>query len=256
MKIIAIICAYDEEEVIKNCVENAREQGLSPIIIDNGCTDGTIKIARGLEVPIFEHKTEKFDCHQLIKWGVRTAKRIGCDWYTIKDADEMFETYDGRKVADVVAEADEAGHNSMRFDLYEFWPTVDDDLSIKDFTERIQHYTYCSSNYLKMIKNSREIRTYSPHEPRGKIMESPVRLLARHYKFINLEQGRRKVKSRLARFDTNVRKNTQYNGFTDESKFYVLEKDVYSRLNKVNGTWVGKRVFNGWRTHCKQGGHN
>lgn len=249
MKIIAIICVYDEEEVIESCIKNAREQGLVPIVIDNGCTDRTIKIVRRLRVPVFVHKTEEFDCNELIVWGIKRAKEIDCDWYTIKDADEIFETYDGRKITELVDEADRTGYNCMRFDLYEFWPTVDDDLTIKDFKERIQYYTFVGANYLKMIKNSPEIYTHSPHEAGGKIRESPVQPLIRHYKFTSLEQGRRKVKSRLSRFDTNIRKNTQYNGFTDESKYYVLEKEIYSRLNKFDGTWIRKKVFKGWRTH-------
>ncbi|GAG79173.1 unnamed protein product, partial [marine sediment metagenome] len=67
-----------------------------------------------------------------------------------------------------------------------------------------------------------------------------------HYKFISLEQGRRKVKSRLSRYDTKGL-HAQYRNFTDESKFYVLEKNIYSKLHKFDGTWIRERVFDGWR---------
>lgn len=248
IKIIAIICVYNEEEVIKKCIENGREQGLDVIVVDNGCTDRTVGIAKGLGVPVFEHITEKYNVFELNKWAISCAKKIGCDWYVLKDADEMFETYDRKTaVREAVIKASREGYNCMRFDMYEFWPTVDDDLSIADFTERIQYYSYWNSRYLKMIKNSPEIYTESHHAPEGAIKESPERLILKHYKFISLEQGRRKVKSRLNRFHTTKGANSQYNKFTDESKFYVLEKDIYSKLHKFDGTWIKTRVFDGWR---------
>ena len=247
MKIIAFINVYNEEEMIGTCIKNAREQGLDVIVIDNGCTDRTITIAKGQGVPVFENKTEKYNVFELNEWAISQAKKIGCDWYVAKDADEMFETYDGRKIVEVINEADGLGYNCMRFDMYEFWPTVDDDLSITDFTERIQYYSYFSSRYLKMIKNSPEIYTDSHHVPRGVIKESPNGLILRHYKFIGLEQGRRKVKTRRARIANIKGVCKQYNEFTYATKFYVLEKEVYQRLNKYDGTWIRKKVFDGWR---------
>lgn len=257
IKIIAFTIVFNEEEIIEKCLKNAKEQGLIPIVIDNGCSDGTIGIVKDMGIPVFEHITQKYHVYRLIDKAILKAKKIGCNWYVLKDADEIFETYDGRKVVEVVNEADKAGYNCMRFDMYEFWPTIDDDLSIKDFTERIQHYSYYSSNYLKMIKNSKEIRTRDPHTPGGTIKESPTRLLFRHYKFISLEQGRRKARNRLIIKRCATKKKhvsrrfydfaARFNVPTDEDKFYVLEKDVYSKLHKFDGTWNKKRVFDGWR---------
>lgn len=248
IKIIAIICVYNEEEVIEKCIENAREQGFTPIVIDNGCTDGTAEILKRLNVLVFERFTEKFDCDELIKWGIVVAKQIGCDWYVIKDADDFFETYDGKKVSEVVKEANDEGYNCMRFDMYEFWPTVDDDLDIEDFTDRIRYYSYYNSRYLKMVKNSSEINLDNPHYAKGVIKESPVRLVFKHYKFINLKQGKIKVQERLLRRIEKKDICTQYDNFTTAAKFYVLERNVYSKLYKFEGMLVKKRVFDGWRS--------
>jgi len=260
MKIIAFTIVYNEEEIIEKCLKNAKEQGLSSIVIDNGCTDGTIGIVKDMGVPVFECITERYHVYNLIKWAISKARKIGCDWYVLKDADELFETYDGRKIIDVVNEADRAGYNCMRFDMYEFWPTVIDDMSIKDFTKRIQYYSYYGCNYLKMIKNSKEICTKDPQTPKGTQKESPTRLLFRHYKFIDLEQGKRKARNRFIVkgcltkkrhppfYDFAGRFNVPIGG---EDKFYVLEKDVYSKLHKFDGTWNKERVFDGWRGYWK-----
>lgn len=250
MKIIAFTIVYNEEEVIAKCIKNAREQGLDIIVIDNGCTDRTIKIAKSYGVPIYEYKTDKYNVFEVNKWAIAKVREIGCDWFVLKDADEIFETYDGKKIIEAVAEADVAGCNCMRFDMYEFWPTVDDDMTIKDFTKRIQHYSYFGDKHLKMIKNCAEIGIDNPHRPYGQIKESSERLVLGHYKFISLEQGRRKTKSRLSRYyyprkgDGHSR---QYNNFTDESKYYVLEEETYKRLHRFNGKWIKEKVFDGWR---------
>lgn len=247
IKIIAFTTVYNEEEHIEKCIENAKEQGLDVIVIDNGCTDSTMEIAKSLGVPLFEHKTEKYDVYEINKWAISQAKKIGCDWYVVKDADEIFETYDKRKVIEVVSEADSQGYNCIAFDMYEFWPTIDDDLTIKDFTKRIKYYSYYTSRHLKMIKNSPEIWTINPHRPEGVIKESPTKLVQRHYKFISVEQGRRKVKSRLSRVSHPKTRGLQYRNFTNESRYYVLERDIYHRLYKYDGTWIRKKVFDGWR---------
>lgn len=247
MKIIAFIIVYNEEEVVEKCIKNAWEQGLCVIVIDNGCTDGTLDIVRKLDVPIFEYKTIKYNVFELNKFAISKARQVGCDWYVLKDADEIFSTYEGLRVSVLVKAANSFGYNCVRFDTYEFWPTVDDDLAIQDFTDRIQYYSYFGSQHLKMIKNSPEIYTDNPHAPVGIIRECPSRLILKHYKFISLDQGRRKVKARLSRYDTTRGFHMQYNKFTDESKFYVLEKDVYSKLYKFDGTLIKKKVFDGWR---------
>jgi len=250
MKIIAFIIVYNEEEIIAKCIKNAREQGLDVIVIDNGCVDRTIEIVKAQGVPIYEHKTDKYNVFEVNKWAISKVREIGCDWLVLKDADEIFETYDGRKIAEAVTEADIAGYNCMRFESYEFWPTVIDDLDIKDFTERIRYYSYFGDKHLKMIKNCAEIGIDNPHRPYGQIKESPERLVLKHYKFISLEQGRRKVKTRLSRYHYPRKGNghsRQYNEFTSESKFYVLEEMIYPRLFKFNGILIKKKVFDGWR---------
>ncbi|GAH16098.1 unnamed protein product, partial [marine sediment metagenome] len=89
MKIIAFIIVYNEEEIIEKCIENAKEQGLETIVIDNGCTDSTIEIVKSLGIPVYENKTEKYRIHEIYRWAIACVKKIGCDWYVVKDADEM-----------------------------------------------------------------------------------------------------------------------------------------------------------------------
>ena len=247
MQINAFIFVYNEEAMIENCILNARKQGLYPIVIDNGCTDGTMGIVKGMCVPMYEHITTNYNVYEFNEWAIARMKEMGCDWYVQLDADEVFESYGEETVAEVVSEADAGGYNCIRFDLYEFWPTEDDDMGITDIAERIRYYSYYDDNHLKLIKNSPEINTICSHRPRGELREYPEHLIMRHFKFVGLEQGRQKVKDRLARFFTTTGVNMQYNEFTNASRFYVLPEEVYSGLNKFDGTWIKEKVFNGWR---------
>ena len=252
MKIIAFTYVLEEREYIARNIENSLEQGLEPIIINNGCTDGTRVVVRGCGVPVIEHVTPSFEMHDLISFGAATAKEMGCDWYILKDADELMETYDGRTIPEVIAEEDAKGYNCINFDSYSFWPTVDDDWKEPDFYKRIKHYTYFDIPYIRAIKNSPEIALDHPHLPGGEIHKSPLNLIIRHYKFLHAEQGKRKVWSRRARYDRgNLHdgSHTHYNNFEMKDSFFVLEPDIYEKLNVYNDDhqWVRRQVWNEWR---------
>ena len=253
MKVIVFTYVLDEREYIAENIENSLEQGLTPIVINNGCSDGTRAIVRGYGVPIYEHITPTFELHDLIYFGMSIAKELGCDWYILKDADELMETYDGRKIPEVIAEADAAGYNCVNFDSYSFWPTVDDDWKEEDFSKRIRHYTWFNIPWIRAIKNSPEIWLDHPHLPGGEQRLSPINFIIRHYKFLYAEQGKRKVWSRRARYDQanrSVGSHTHYDNIEMKDKFFVLEPDVYSKLNVYNDDhqWVREQVWDEWRS--------
>jgi len=252
MKVIAFTYVLDEHEYIVKNIENSLEQGLTPIFIDNGCSDGSGALVGSLGMPIYEHITPTFELHDLIYFGMGKAKEIGCDWIILKDADELIETYDGRTVLEVLAEADAAGYNCVNFDSYSFWPTVDDDMTIEDFTKRIWHYTWFDIPWVRAIKNSPEVWIDHPHLPGGTQRLSPVNLIIRHYKFLDAEQGKEKIRRRRARYDpANVSSgsHTHYNNFEMKDDYFVLKPDIYSKLNVYNEdrNWVREQVWDEWR---------
>jgi glycosyltransferase involved in cell wall biosynthesis len=252
MKVIAFTYVLDEREYMAKNIENSLEQGLTPIVINNGCSDGTSDVVREYGVPIYEHFTSTFHLHDMIYFGMNMAKEIGCDWIILKDADELMETYDGSRIKEILAEADAAGYNCVNFDSYSFWPTVDDDWNEPDFKKRIRRYTWFDIPWIRAIKNSPEIWIDHPHLPGGEQRLSPVKLIIRHYKFLNAEQGRRKVWSRKARYNPlEVAKgsHTHYNKYEMKDNYFVLEPEIYSKLNVYNEDrqWVREQVWDEWR---------
>ena len=250
MLIIALTPVYNEEQTIAKSIEDSLDNGLVPIVLDNGCTDNTMDIVKSLGVQAYQIITPVYSHIQLIKFGVCNARKLGCDWYVLKDADEIFTTYSGLKVCEEIEKADRDGYNCMDMDLYEFYPTTADDMSISDYTERIKYYTFLPAPEVRIIKSSPEISKSHTHFADGTLRMSPVKLILAHYKFLGLEHGKAKVKARRERYDPleiAQGSHTHYKYFTDESKYYVLEEEIYSKLHKFDGTWVRTQVFDGWR---------
>jgi glycosyltransferase involved in cell wall biosynthesis len=250
MKVISIINVIDEEEYIAKVLGNTVEQGMVPIVINNGGSDRVLDIVREWGVQIFDHITPTFELQDLISFGVGVAKSLGCDWYVLTDADELMETYDGRTIADVIEEEDAKGYNCINFDSYSFWATVDDDMDEPDFAKRILHYTFFDIPYIRAVKNSPEITLDHPHTPGGELRLSPVSMVIRHYKFLDADQGRRKVLARRARYDPwdlSQGSHTHYKHIGVADGYYVLVPAVYRKLNRFDGTWVRKQVWDEWR---------
>jgi hypothetical protein len=250
MKVVAFTYILDEEATIEACINNSIEQGMVPFVINNGCIDRSMDIVRGMGVECISHFTDEFDMYDLVRFGSEQARKLGCDWCVLKDADELMETYDGRTVAAVIEEADRAGYNCINFDSYSFWPTVDDDVAETDFTKRINHYTFFDIPWQRAVKNIPGVWLHHPHYAGGDVCVAPVHPIIRHYKFVDAKQGKAKVKLRRLRYkaaEVAQGSHTHYNRFTDEDRYYVLERDVYQGLNRFDGTWIRKQVWDEWR---------
>lgn len=251
MQIIALTITRNEEEYIRRCIENSREQGMYPVVVDNGSTDHTQEIVKDMDVPLFEHKTDEYNVYGIIGYGIRRIREMGCDWYMLKDADEIVETYEGYTVAHAVELASSVNRNCMGCDLYEFWPTVDDDPEVRDYMERILHYSFYDAPLTRMVRNMPGLELTGPHIVKGSQNPSNIRLVLRHYKFTGLDQGRRKVKERRERYakaNLKAGSHTQYKHFTRAKKYYVLDKNICKKLHVYDGTWVREQVFDGWRS--------
>lgn len=252
MKVVAFTYVLDEREYVKENILNSFAQGLVPVWINNGCSDGAKTEVRNLHTLVVDHITPTFELHDLISFGAEIAKGVGADWYILKDADELMETYDDRLVVEVIEEADKAGYNCVNFDSYSFWPTTTDDPNVEPFHKRIRHYTFFDIPYIRAVKVSPEIWLDHPHTPGGTLRQAPYNLVIRHYKFLDAEQGRRKVWTRRARYDkANIERgsHTHYRYFGMTEGYYVLEPEIADLLNVYNEDhqWVRKQVWNEWR---------
>lgn len=81
-KISVVIIAKNEEAVIGDCLESVRWAD-EIVLVDNGSTDKTTRVAKKYKVKIFEKKKGNFS--DLRNFG---AKKVKSDWLLYVDADE------------------------------------------------------------------------------------------------------------------------------------------------------------------------
>lgn len=250
MKIVVFTYVRNEAAYVARNVVNSLEQGLVPVMIDNGSTDGTDTLARSLGIPLHRHMTPEFVLHDMISYGVELSQSMGADWYVLKDADELMESYDDRTVARTIEDADAEGYNCVNFDSYSFWPTTSDNWSEPDYARRQTHYTFFDIPYVRAIKNSPEIWLDHPHLPGGERRQSPTNLVIRHYKFLDPDHGRRKVAERRQRYAGASRaagSHTHYDHVGTGDGYFVLGPEISHLLSVWDGHWIREQVWDEWR---------
>jgi glycosyltransferase involved in cell wall biosynthesis len=123
--VIAITRVKDEADVIGPVVEHMLGQVDHVIVEDNGSTDGTLEILAGLDVEVLHDETLGYYQSAAMSRLTDYARRQGATWVIPFDADEVWLSRDGRRIADVltglpesvlVAQADLWDHVSTAHD--------------------------------------------------------------------------------------------------------------------------------------------
>lgn len=203
MRIIGIIAAYNEEPVIRACLEHHIAQGIELYLIDNDSTDRTVAIAqeylgRGL-IGI-----EAFPRNGLHEWGrlllrkQQLAASLEADWFMHLDADEMRLAPDqSQTLVEAIEVVDEAGYNAINFLEFTFVPTLEKpDHMHANFQQTMRWYYHCLPRSLRQVKCWKkqpqpvDLVTNSGHVvlfPRQFIYPFPFRF--RHYQFLSVEHA-------------------------------------------------------------------
>jgi hypothetical protein len=132
-RIVALISAYNEADIIGPVLDHLAEQGVHSYLIDDGSTDDTVEIAsrrlgRGL---LGIERLDKADATKTA-WRAILARKLelsaelGADWYIHHDADEIRESpWPSMTLRDALQWVDRLGFNAVDFRVLNFAP-VDD----------------------------------------------------------------------------------------------------------------------------------
>src|SRR5262249_18454293 len=136
-KVIAIIAAYNEGDVIAQVVGDLIGQRVDVYLLDHGSSDDTVSrvepyLGQGLlRIERFQQELDqggwdKFVWEQILHRKEQLASELHANWFIHRDADEFRESpWPGMSLRDAVYKVDRLGCNSIDFELLNFRPTYD-----------------------------------------------------------------------------------------------------------------------------------
>lgn len=243
-RVIAILAAYNEEDIIAQVVAHLIEEGVSVYFLDNESTDGTVKavkpfLGKGLlrierfsgSAPADQAQTATFAWERILRRKEELSRELDADWFIHQDADEFRESpWSDRTLAEAIQVVDRLGYNAIDFAVLNFWPTNDRFRTGDDVRTGFRYYDAAQSFDRLQIKCWKkttavvDLAATGGHDARFAARRVfPVRFLLRHYPIRGQRHGERKVFiERRARFDAGERArgwHVQYDGIDADHNF-------------------------------------
>jgi len=221
LHVVAIIAAYNEEDIIGQVMRALIDEGVSVYLIDNRSTDGTVAAAepflgRGvIGIEQFPKDSDAgegdagFAWEQILKRKETLSRELDADWFIHHDADEFRESpWSGMTLTEAIRRVDVAGFNAIDFHLLDFRPTENTAWPVADVRDAFQFYEpgrAWDHRQIKCWKNTGgvvDLVSSGGHDAQfsGRRV-FPIRFLLRHYPIRSQAHGERKVfRERRGRF--------------------------------------------------------
>ena len=245
-RVIALIAAYNEEDIISSAIGHLVDSGVDVYLIDNRSTDNTVSEARKwlgkglLEIEEFPEKAPEgeplpFDWTAILRRKEELAATLDAAWFLHHDADEFREApWPGMKLADAIRWVDRLGYNCIDFRVFNFPPTDD---AFRPGDDPRSHFRYWNEaadfdrSQLKCWKKGSGPVSLIPSGGHEVGMSNrrvfPIPFLLRHYPIRGQTHGRRKIFSeRRGRFLDRERArewHIQYDGIEEESHDFLAD---------------------------------
>jgi hypothetical protein len=235
--VIALVAAYNEEDVIGQVIADLVGQGVQVYLVDDGSTDATVAraepwLGRGLLAVERRPAAATGSWAALLRRKEELARELPADWFLHHDADELRESpWEGITLRDAIGRVDRLGYDAIDFEVLDFWPTGEgdgfrpgDDLRTA-FTHWAPSQAFNKPQVKAWKKNAAvELVTSGGHEARfpGRRV-FPLRFLCRHYPLRGQAHGERKVfRDRQPRLGAEGRErgwHLQYEGLRPGERF-------------------------------------
>jgi hypothetical protein len=281
MKIIAIISAHNEGDIIYHVIGDLIRQGIFVYLIDHCSTDDTIfEAGKWLGKGLIHIERFPGDCGysdinrtmyvwtDILKRKEELAMALGADWYIHHDADEFREApFPSMSLAAGIRLADILGFNAIDFSLLNFRPT-NNDFKRGDDVRKFLNYFEWGEDYnslqIKAWKNTGKPVDLETHAGHSVLFEGrrifPLKFILRHYPVRSQMHGEEKVLgNRKNRFlDEERRKgwHLQYDQIVEGHDFLCSPDYLHSFhpvLTRIQIIW--SRMVNGvkfvWKMVCK-----
>ncbi len=264
-KIIAIISAHNEGDVIYHVIGDLILQGIEVYLINHCSTDSTVTeaskwLGKGLlhienfpqDAGYPEINKEQYIWQQILQRKEELADQLGADWYIHSDADEFRESpWPGLTLKQAIQVADRMGYNALDFELLNFRPVNNYFIPGTDVRETLRYYEGSE------VFNSLQIKAWKNLSIPVSIFKNgghditfpgrsvcPIKFLLRHYPIRSQSHGERKVfQERKNRFNSKERKvgwHIQYDLIEDERHNFLQSP---STLSLYDGDQVRLKIL-------------
>lgn len=205
-----MIPVFNSVDILEEVIEHALSQGIEPVVLDNGSTDGSYEVceefAKKNLIKLNRYATSKFDYALLSRILYDMALELKPDWLIRQDQDELPETgLDNVTLKEFIKNEDAKGFNLIQFDLFEFFMTDNDNELEKSIKKKFKYYSWqhdFTYRAWKHIPGTRVEDTLGhlpifPELDRYKITQK--KCVLRHYRFRDKNQALENVKQRSDR---------------------------------------------------------
>ena len=254
--VIAIIAAFNEEDIISSVIRHLIDNGIDVYLIDNHSTDDTVEeasqwLGRGLlHIERFPQPLSPeyeslglFDWSGILRRKEQLTTELSADWLIHHDADEFRESpWPGLTLKEAIRWVDKLGYNCINFQVLNFCP-VDDNFQRGDdpreyftFFENGAEFDKVQLKCWKVSKTKAFLVPSGGHEVRFEGRRAfPVSFLLRHYPIRGQRHGLKKVfaerKKRFLESERSKGWHVQYDQIKKENHYFLRDA---SRLRPFN----------------------
>jgi glycosyltransferase involved in cell wall biosynthesis len=234
-RVVAIIAAFNEEDIIAESITDLERQGVNTYLLDNGSTDDTVERASrflgGSLLNIERFPKDRFALREILARKEALAEELQADWFINHDADEFRESpWSHLNLRDAIRAVDQAGYNAIDFELLNFRPTSNGSRQVADVRRALKYYE------LGDPWDKLQVRCWKKPNVRVDLVSNaghdvcfpgrrvfPLRFVLRHYPIRSQAHGERKIfRERRPRFDPAEREggwHVQYDGIEPGHSF-------------------------------------
>ena len=249
LRVAAIICAFNEEDIISDTIASLIDGGLDVYLLDDRSTDNTVlnsarHFGRGLRGIIqinLDQQRKEYSQRRNLMAVQRFALHLDYDWFVYVDADEIrLGPWESKNLRDSIAVVDEAGYDLINFKVYNFRPTQDNG-GHDSFESSMSYYESAGNFDLRQIKAWKrddriDFSTHAGHYPTTEATKRlyPTRFILKHYPIRSKAHFKKKVIEERAKLfskdELAIGWHIQYNQLLKDSEFEIWSKEGLVRF--------------------------
>ena len=239
-RVVAIISAYNEEDIIVPCLQYLIKQGLEVYLIDNWSTDSTVELAsellgRGLlAIEKFPQggPPEHYVWKDILSRIEKLSEEIEADWFVFQDVDEIRASpWPGLSLRDAILKVDGEGFDCIDHTVATFYPIDNDFAAGADFEGYFKYFEFSDRpgqlveiNAWKNLGQRVSLTQSGGHQIRFNGRRPyPFRFLLKHYPVRSQAHGEKKIfRERKPRWDPRERRigwHTHYDHIDESHSF-------------------------------------